>query len=331
MRPTGRANGAPSLPGVVRPMLAVPGAVPTTPGWAFEFKWDGVRAIVAAAPGQARLSSRNGNDVTGGYPEIVEAVAGISRPVLLDAELVALDAAGRPDFGRLQQRMHVRAPAGELRERVPVSLYVFDLLVLDGQPLLGEPFDVRRELLVGLGVDELPRIAVPPSFTDISGTQLLEVARGHRLEGVVAKRRSSRYEPGRRSTAWVKTALLSTQEVLIGGWTTGAGRRRNTLGALLLGARDLDGRLRYLGNVGTGFTEQMLHDLLARLEPLARDASPFADPVPREHARGVRWVSPRLVGEVEYRNLTADRRLRHASWRGLRPDRDPEEIVVDMP
>jgi bifunctional non-homologous end joining protein LigD len=147
---------------------------------------------------------------------------------------------------------------------------------------------------------------------------------------VVAKRRSSRYEPGRRSAAWVKTALLNTQEVLIGGWTAGEGRRRNTLGALLLGARDADGRLRYLGNVGTGFTEQMLRDLLARLEPLARDASPFADAVPREHARGVRWVSPRLVGEVEYRNLTADRRLRHASWRGLRPDRDPGEIVVDV-
>jgi bifunctional non-homologous end joining protein LigD len=330
MRPADRSNGASSLPDVLRPMLAVPGAVPTTKGWAFEFKWDGVRAIVAAAPGQARLSSRNGNDVTGGYPEIVEAVAGIGRPMLLDGELVALDAAGRPDFGLLQQRMHVRAPAAELRERVPVSLYVFDLLVLDGRRLLGEPFDARRELLLGLGVDERPRIAVPPSFTDVTGAQLLEVARGHRLEGVVAKRRSSRYEPGRRSAAWVKTALLNTQEVLIGGWTAGEGRRRNTLGALLLGARDADGRLRYLGNVGTGFTEQMLRDLLARLEPLARDASPFADAVPREHARGVRWVSPRLVGEVEYRNLTADRRLRHASWRGLRPDRDPGEIVVDV-
>ena len=133
---------------------------------------------------------------------------------------------------------------------------------------------------VGLGVDELPGIAVPPSFTDVTGAQLLQVARSHRLEGVVAKRRSSRYEPGRRSTAWVKTALLTTQEVLIGGWTAGEGRRRNTLGALLLGARDRDGRLRYLGNVGTGFTEQMLRDLLARLEPLAREASPFADPVP---------------------------------------------------
>jgi len=321
----------PSLPGAVRPMLAVPGTVPTAPGWAFEFKWDGVRAIVAAAAGQVRLSSRNGNDVTGGYPEIVEACAGIAPPVLLDGELVALDADGRPNFGLLQERMHVRDPAAELRERVPVSLYVFDLLFVDGQRLFGEPFDTRRERLLTLGLAELPGVAVPPSFTDVTGAQLLEVARAHRLEGVVAKRRSSRYEPGRRSTAWLKTALLTTREVLIGGWTAGEGRRQNTLGALLLGARDTDGRLRYLGNVGTGFTEQMLRDLLARLEPLRCDASPFDEPVPREHARGIRWVAPRLVGEVQYRTLTADNRLRHAAWRGLRPDRDPEEVVVDLP
>jgi bifunctional non-homologous end joining protein LigD len=323
------ASEALLLPESVRPMLAVPGALPTSSGWAFEFKWDGVRAIVAAAAGQVRLTSRNGNDVTGGYPEIVRACAGIDRPVLLDGELVALDRNGRPDFGLLQQRMHVRAPADELRQRVPVSLYVFDVLVVDGQRLLAEPFDGRRECLVGFGLDGLPGVAVPPSFTDVSGAQLLEVARGHRLEGVVAKRRSSRYEPGRRSAAWVKTALLTTREVLIGGWTAGEGRRSNTLGALLLGARDAEGRLRYLGNVGTGFTEQMLHHLLGRLEPLRRDGSPFDEPVPREHARGVRWVRPELVGEVQYRTLTADNRLRHAAWRGLRPDRDPDEVLFE--
>jgi bifunctional non-homologous end joining protein LigD len=326
-----RAAEALPLPEPVRPMLAVPGTVPTAPGWAFEFKWDGVRAIVAAAAGQVRLTSRNGNDVTAGYPEIVQACAAIPGPVLLDGELVALDATGRPDFGLLQQRMHVRAPAAELRERVPVSLYVFDVLQVNAQRLLGEPFDARRERLLGLGLVGLAGVAVPPSFTDVSGPQLLEVARGHRLEGVVAKRRTSRYEPGRRSPAWVKTALLTTREVLLGGWTAGEGRRQNTFGALLLGARDADGRLRYLGNVGTGFTEQMLRDLLARLEPLRRDASPFDEPLPREHTRGVRWVEPRLVGEVQYRTLTADNRLRHAAWRGLRPDRDPEEVLVDLP
>ena len=324
-------TAAPALPAAVRPMLAVPGPVPTESGWAFEFKWDGVRAVVAVAAGQVRLNSRNGNDVTGGYPEIVEACAGIGRSVLLDGELVALDGQGRPDFGLLQQRMHVRSPPAELRQRVPVSLYVFDVLAVDGQSLVAEPFDARRARLLGLGLDQLPGVAVPPSFTDVSGAQLLEVARAHRLEGVVAKRRSSRYEPGRRSTAWVKTALLTTREVLVGGWTAGEGRRLSTLGALLLGARDHDGRLRYLGNVGTGFTEQMLRDLLARLEPLRQDASPFDEPVPREHARGARWVTPELVGEVQYRTLTSDHRLRHAAWRGLRPDRDPEEVLADLP
>ena len=147
----------------------------------------------------------------------------------------------------------------------------------------------------------------------------------------MAKRRTSRYEPGRRSAAWLKTALLTTQEVLIGGWTAGEGRRSGTLGALLLGARDPAGRLRYLGNVGTGFTDSMLRALAAQLEPLRRAGSPFDDEVPREHARGAHWVSPRLVGEVVYRTLTSDQRLRHAAWRGLRPDRDPEEIVIDLP
>lgn len=331
MTRAGRPPDAPSLPAAVRPMLAVAGPVPTTPGWAFEFKWDGVRALVAAAAGQVRLNSRNGNDVTGGYPEVVAALAGYAGPVLLDGELVALDAAGRPDFGLLQQRMHVRAPGAELRERVPVSLYVFDVLEAGGERLRGEPFDARRERLLGLGLDALPGVAVPPSFTDVGGPQLLEVARAHRLEGVIAKRRTSRYEPGRRSAAWVKTALSSTREVLVGGWTAGEGKRAGTLGALLLGARDAGGALRYLGNVGTGFTEQALRHLLARLEPLRRPDSPFADPVPREHARGVTWARPELVGEVEYRTLTADGRLRHAAWRGLRPDREPDEVLVDLP
>ena len=148
---------------------------------------------------------------------------------------------------------------------MPVSLYVFDVLVVDGQRLLAEPFDARRERLVGLGLDGLPGVAVPPSFTDVSGAQLLEVARGHRLEGVVAKRRSSRYEPGRRSAAWVKTALLTTREVLVGGWTTGEGRRSNTLGALLLGARDAEGRLRYLGNVAVPVWDGCPPEAMARL------------------------------------------------------------------
>jgi bifunctional non-homologous end joining protein LigD len=160
----------------------------------------------------------------------------------------------------------------------------------------------------------------------VDGRQLLDVARLHGLEGVVGKRMGSRYQPGRRSPAWTKTALWATQEVVVGGWTTGEGRRAGTLGALLLGAYDDQGRLRYLGDVGTGFTDRVLDDLVARLVALEQPHSPFDEPVPREHARRAHWTRPELVGEVEYRNLTSDRRLRHTTWRGLRADKDPAQV-----
>lgn len=162
----------------------------------------------------------------------------------------------------------------------------------------------------------------------MTGRALLAVARAHGLEGLVAKRLGSRYEPGRRTSAWIKTALLTTQEVIIGGWTAGEGRRAGTLGALLLGAHDDAGRLRYLGQVGTGFTQRMLADLLERLTALAQTDSPFDEPVPRAHARRAHWARPQLVGEVEYRTLTHDRRLRHAAWRGLRADKEPAQVTL---
>jgi len=313
-------------------MLASAGAPPSGPGWAFEFKWDGVRAIAAAAGEALRLYSRNGNDITGGYPELATLCGLIGqRRVLLDGEIVTLGAAGRPDFGLLQQRMHVRSPSPELVARVPICYYVFDLLDLDGQALLTRSYQQRRELLAGLDLDTGgPLIRVPPNYVDVSGVtgrQLLEVAGQHGLEGVVGKRLRSRYEPGRRSPAWIKTALFHAQEVVVGGWTAGQGGRAGTVGALLLGAYDEQRRLRYLGDVGTGFTERMLADLLVRLTELEQPGSPFDEPVPRDHARRARWVRPELVGEVEYRAVTLDRRLRHTSWRGLRADKDPAQVT----
>jgi bifunctional non-homologous end joining protein LigD len=247
--------------------------------------------------------------------------------MLLDGEIVALDDAGRPDFELLQRRMHVRSPTPELVDRVPVCYYVFDLLELDGHRLLSQSYQRRRKLLAGLELDGTsPVVRVPPNHTDVDGRQLLAVARWHRLEGVVGKRLGSRYEPGRRSPAWTKTTLWTTQEVVVGGWTTGQGHRAATLGALLLGAYDDQGRLRYLGDVGTGFTDRMLDDLQAQLAALEQPHSPFDEPVPREHARRAHWVGPQLVGEVEYRTLTEDRRLRHPTWRGLRTDKDPTQV-----
>lgn len=314
-------------------MLAGPGDPPAGPGWAVEFKWDGIRALAALTGDGVVLRSRNGNDFSSGYPEITTALAahGGARATVLDGELVALDAGGRPQFERLQQRMHVRSPSAELVAAVPVAFYVFDLLHHDGTSLLREPYDARRERLAALGLDAVAGVAVPPGYTDVPARDLLAVARRHGLEGVVSKRRRSRYEPGRRSSSWVKTALLTTQEVLVGGWTPGQGRRSGTVGALLLGARDAAGSLRYLGHVGTGFTDAMLTDLRARLGPLARATSGFDDEVPPLEARDARWVEPVLVGEVVYRTLTGDHRLRHAAWRGLRPDRDPDEVVLHAP
>lgn len=318
-------QGQDALPAPLVPMLATTGTPPAGPGWAFEFKWDGIRAVVGTAGAHWRAHSRNGNDVTGGYPEfdVFPEVAG-GRKLLLDGEIVVLDPLGRPNFGLLQHRMHVRGPNPELRAAYPVLFYAFDVLAIDGEPTLAREYTARRELLEELGL-ESPLVKVPPSVADVTGRQLLDVARQHGLEGIVAKRRASRYEPGRRSPAWVKTALVQTQEVVIGGWRRGKGRRAGGLGALVLGAYDDEGQLHYIGDVGTGFTDRVLDDLLVRLQALATSTRLFAN-MTNPEASGVQWVQPRLVGEVEHRTWTHDGRLRHAAWRGLRPDRDPEEV-----
>ena len=322
----------PPLPAPIVPMLATAGPVPGGPGWAFEFKWDGVRAVASVGAGSVHVISRNSNDVTRTYPELAALAPMLTEhTVVLDGEIVALDQSGRARFDQLQLRMHVQHPTATLLEAVPVTYVLFDLLHLDGQALVDEPYQRRRELLDELGLDgRSARVRVPEYIVEVDGQQLLQVARAHHLEGIVAKRLTSRYEPGRRSRAWVKTALLNTQEVLIGGWKPGDGRRKGTIGALLLGAYDSHGRLAYLGKVGTGFTDAMLRDLHTRLETLNRPDNPFDTPVPREDTRSVHWTNPALVGEVEYRIVSPDGRLRHAAWRGLRPDKDPDQVKAPV-
>lgn len=316
------------LPAVPAPMLATAGPVPSGSDFAFEFKWDGVRVVAAAGGDRVQAMSRNANDVTGSYPElgVLAELLGEHKAVL-DGEVVALDETGRARFDLLQLRMHVQRPQQTLLTQVPVLYVVFDVLHLDGESLMEEPYANRRELLARLDLDNRSgRVRVPAHQTTVDGQRMLEVARTHHLEGVVAKRLSSRYEPGRRSRNWIKTALLNSQEVIIGGWRAGEGRRVDTVGSLLLGAFDEQGRLAYLGKVGTGFTDAMLRDLQERMLPLSRDTNPFGTPVPREDARDARWVEPRLVGEVEYRMVSQDGRLRHAAWRGLRSDKTPDEV-----
>jgi bifunctional non-homologous end joining protein LigD len=293
---------------LIRPMLATPGPLPVTAGWAFEFKWDGVRAVTYVRNGIVEVVSRNDRSITTTYPEL--RAVGRLPDVVLDGEVVALDR-GRPSFSKLQHRMHIARPSDEVLRRVPVAYYVFDLLWLRGESLVRVPYLERRDLLKDLGVD------VPPFFTDVRGADVLESAREHGLEGVIAKRATSPYEPGKRSPAWVKVPLLQTQEVVIGGWLPGEGRRAGTIGSLLLGVPSDDG-LRYVGKVGTGFTDPMLRRLHRTLT--RRASSPFIE-VPALHARGVQWVEPEWVGEVEYRAWTPEGRLRHSSWRGLRPDK----------
>jgi bifunctional non-homologous end joining protein LigD len=319
------------FPELIRPMLASPGQLPPGSGWAFEFKWDGVRTVTYARGGRVRAMTRNDLEVSATYPEVraLSALLGAHEAVL-DGEIVALGARKQPDFGRLQSRMHVARPGDDLLARVPVVYYVFDLLHLDGRSLLGAPYAERRQELAALGLGGRAEVRVPPSFSEVHGEDVLAVAEDYGLEGVVAKRVTSRYEPGRRSAAWVKVPLLRTQEVLIGGWRPGDGRRAGTIGSLLLGVRCDDG-VHYVGKVGTGFTHSALLDLQQRLRPLERAESPFVDAVPADHARRAHWVRPELVGEVEYRTWTTDRRLRHSSWRGLRPDKDPDDVRMPTP
>ena len=305
-------------------MLATTGPLPPEDGrWAYELKWDGVRALVAVEGGAVQLWSRAGNEVTGAYPELL-AVVPPGSDVLLDGEVVALDEAGRPDFGRLQSRMHVRTPPRALLARTPVTLVLFDVLHAGDRPLLGESYDVRREVLADLTGDlaGAPRWQVPPAFP-AEGQALLDSTYAQGLEGVVAKRRDSCYEPGRRSDCWVKVKNVRRQSAVVIGWKPGEGGRAATLGSLLLAVNDASG-LVFAGHVGTGFSAPTLRRLGSLLAPLATDRP--ACEVPREHARVARWVRPELVVEVEYTAWTRDGRLRHPSYKGLRDDVDPASI-----
>ncbi len=320
MDPPQRADWEP-LPERLEPMLATAADLPTGDGWAYEFKWDGVRALAYVDGGRVRLMSRTGREITVAYPEIREIGLALgSTSVLLDGEVVAMGPEGRPSFAALQPRMHVSSAsvARRLATTTPVTYLPFDLLYLDGRLLLDEPYDERRRLL-----DELP-IAVPPSFPG-EGRAVLDAARAQGLEGVVAKKRNARYEPGRRSTCWVKVRVTRRQDVVIAGWKPGEGGRAGHIGSLLLGIQG-DAGLEFAGHVGTGFTQATLRDLQKRLKPLARDSSPFVTAVPREYARFAKWVEPRLVCSVEFGEWTRDGRMRHPSYKGLRDDIDPATV-----
>ncbi|SFW13018.1 non-homologous end-joining DNA ligase [Amycolatopsis australiensis] len=308
-------------------MLATLGMPPSGPGWWTEFKWDGVRAVAAVAGGRLEVFSRRQTPITSTYPELADLPELLNgRDAVLDGEIVALED-GRPRFGLLQRRMHVQRPSRALLAAVPAFLYVFDVLALDGESTTALPYHRRRDLLDDLKLAE-DHVTTPPAFPDVDPATMLEVAAEHGLEGIVAKRADAPYRPGERSSAWIKVPLRPTTEVIIGGWLPGTGRRARTFGALLVGAHDADGRLVWLGNVGTGFTDDMLQLLLSRFGGLERTTSPFAAGVPREFSRVARWVEPVLVADVQYAEVSTDGRLRKPAYKGLRLDKPPETVGV---
>lgn len=310
-------------PGAVAPMLAM--LAPTVPQgelYAYEMKWDGVRAVARVASGAVVLTSRNNKDMTVSYPEISDSVPG--GRLLLDGEIVAFDRAGAPSFRLLQRRMHVAAAADaeRLAASVPVAYLVFDVLYADGKSWLRRPYEQRRERLEKLGLDGAWQ--VPPAFGR-NGADALAASKEHRLEGVVGKRLGSSYQPGKRGRDWLKVKNVRAQEVVIGGWKPGSGTRSGAIGSLLLGVPG-EGGLGYVGKVGTGFTDDALAVLADLLSPLERKTTPFHD-IPRTDARDAQWVRPSLVGEVAFSEWTGDGRLRHPAWRGLRPDKSAVDVI----
>ncbi len=300
----------------IAPMLASHGSVSAMKAsqWAFEGKWDGYRLLVEVDHGTLRLRSRRGRDVTEEYPQFASLAADLAdHHAVLDGEAVVLDSSGVPSFHAMQNR----------GRSAHVEFWAFDLLYLDGRSLLRAKYDDRRKLLEALASGSN---LIVPELLPGDGQQALEYSSKHGWEGVIAKKHDSTYQPGRRSSSWVKDKHWNTQEVVIGGWKAGEGGRSSGIGSLLMGIPGAGG-LHFAGRVGTGFTERDLVNLKKTLAPLHTDQSPFDASLPAREAKGVTFVEPVLVGEVRYSEWTPDNRLRQSSWRGLHPDKEPSEVV----
>jgi bifunctional non-homologous end joining protein LigD len=318
---------------LIAPMLAVPGTLPPPAQdarWAYETKQDGQRVVAyLTGDGGLLLRARSGEDITAAYPELRPLGRALgATPAVLDGEVLALDAQGRASFQLLQGRMglaHAPARAARRAARIPVHLVLFDVLHLGSDPLLRLPYVRRRERLEALGLMG-PYWSTPASVVG-HGAQALAATREHGLEGLVCKRLDSVYEPGVRSRSWIKIRNMRSEDVLVGGWLPGKGRLTGLPGAVLVGQRG-GGKLRYVGSVGTGWSESERSELAALLAGLATGVCPF-DPVPA--VRGAYWVLPRLVGEVRYSVRTRAGLLRQPSWLRLRVDLDPLDAAADLP
>jgi bifunctional non-homologous end joining protein LigD len=304
-------------------MKAVLGQLPSGDGWAFELKWDGMRIQARCTPATLSLRSIKGREVTSSFPELAPLPSQLGISAVLDGEVVVFDG-DRPSFGRLQHRMHVGDPSPTLVAGHPAVYLVFDLLELDGRSLIDLPYRNRRAVLADL-LDDGPSWRVPPSV-DGDGQPLLELATARGLEGIVAKKLTSRYLPGTRSPDWVKVKIRTRQEFVVAGWLPGQGRLEGEIGSLLLAVWD-GGVLRFAGAVGSGLGQRER----AQIEPLlvALSTCPFDQVPPLD--RPPRWVEPAVVVEVEYSWWPADGLLRHPVYAGILPDHDPAEVVRELP
>jgi bifunctional non-homologous end joining protein LigD len=317
------------LPAGLRPMLAVTGVVPRDLGnWALEMKWDGVRALAYIERGQVRLMSRTERDITVAYPELARlGNASGRKQLLLDGEIVVFGDGGWPEFEALQPRMHVTsaAQAAMLAGQTPVTYLIFDVLQLDGRPVVDLPYAGRRALLEELALAG-PYWQTPPSFPGEDFAAVQGVSLEHQMEGVVAKRLDSVYTPGVRTDHWRKLKNVQRQEVVVAGYKPGQGNRTGQVGSLLIGVHDESGLI-YAGHVGTGFSADTLRMLGDKLRPLRRADSPFDGPVPPEHARPAVWVEPDLVIDVTFDRWTRAGRMRAPVYKGLRDDIDPGAVI----
>ncbi len=294
----------------------------TDPNWVFERKLDGIRCGAIRTGGRVRLESRSGQDMTGGYPEIVEALEQPGPDLIIDGEIVAFEK-GRTSFERLQRRMQIHDPARALRSGVAVYYYVFDLLELDGRDLRPLPMTERKSEL-RRAIDFRGRVRFTPHRRG-DGEQALREACRRGWEGLIAKRADSPYVAS-RSRDWLKLKCVQSQELVIGGWTAPRGSRQR-LGAILVGYYDHE-RLRYAGKVGTGFDAAALELLGDELERRERASPPFAGGDP---PRAARWAEPELVAQIGFTEWTRDGKLRHPRYEGLRTDKPAAEVVREVP
>jgi bifunctional non-homologous end joining protein LigD len=305
----------PARPGIV-PMKAVTGPLPSEAeddAWGYEIKWDGYRTIAFIDDGEVRLQSTNLLDLTQRWPELAGLADGVhASSAVLDGETVVLAPDGTPRFELLQ------------RHEIPVTYVIFDVLSVDGSDTTGLPYEDRRRLLAEL-VEPGAHWFVPAHQLG-GGRELLAAAKAQLLEGVMAKRLGSTYQPGKRSPAWRKIKVRREQELVIGGWTRGTGNREDVFGSVLLGYYEGE-TLRYAGGVGTGFDRRLLESLQQTFAELATDTCPFDPPPPAAVRRTAQWVRPELICQVAFAEWTFEGIVRQASFLGLRDDKDPRDVV----